>query len=164
MGAGLTMTRISVSSEKSFVSSVSSGSTGTGVDTIISNKSNDSDKTLSGSSDRSDSIGTAYRLDSQVCHGTEMMTTNPPCAFQDSTTSVEGDIGSTWSSGRQMSIREWDIPLEELKVGDKIGTGRFSTVHAGNWHGDVAIKFLDMENVDDESSLEAFKLDVATFR
>ena len=63
-----------------------------------------------------------------------------------------------------MSIREWDIPLEELKVGDKIGTGRFSTVHAGNWHGDVAIKFLDMENVDDESSLEAFKLDVATFR
>ena len=66
LGAGLTMTRISVSSEKSFVSSVSSGSTGTGVDTIISNKSNDSDKTLSGSSDRSDSIGTAYRLDSQV--------------------------------------------------------------------------------------------------
>ena len=57
------MTRISVSSEKSFVSTAS---TGTGVDTIISNKSNDSDKTLSGSSDRSDSIGTAYRLDSQV--------------------------------------------------------------------------------------------------
>ena len=45
--------------------------------------------------------------------------------FQDSTTSVEGDIGSTWSSGRQMSIREWDIPLEELKIGDKIGSGRF---------------------------------------
>ena len=41
---------------------------------------------------------------------------------------------------------------------------RFSTVHAGYWHGDVAIKFLDMENVDDESTLEAFRLDVATFR
>eukprot|EP00092_Neocalanus_flemingeri_P041743 GFUD01045464.1.p1 GENE.GFUD01045464.1~~GFUD01045464.1.p1 ORF type:complete len:922 (-),score=231.77 GFUD01045464.1:277-3042(-) len=111
------------------------------VDTV---KSNDSDKTLSGSSD---SIGTAYRLDSQ-----------------DSTTSVEGDGGSTWSSGRQMSIREWDIPYEELKIGDKIGSGRFSTVHAGNWHGDVAIKFLDMENLDDENTLEAFRLDVATFR
>ena len=73
LGHGLTMTRISVSSEKSFVS------TGTGVDTIISNKSNDSDKTLSGSSDRSDSIGTAYRLDSQVCHGAGMMTINPMC-------------------------------------------------------------------------------------
>jgi len=111
------------------------------VDTV---KSNDSDKTLSGSSD---SIGTAYRLDSQ-----------------DSTTSVEGDGGSTWSSGRQMSIREWDIPYEELKIVDKIGSGRFSTVHQGNWHGDVAIKFLDMENLDDENTLEAFRLDVATFR
>ena len=84
--------------------------------------------------------------------------------LQDSTTSVEGDAGSTWSSGRQMSIREWDIPYEELKIGDKIGIGRFSTVHAGNWHGDVAIKFLNMENLDDENTLEAFRLDVATFR
>ena len=63
-----------------------------------------------------------------------------------------------------MSIREWDIPYEELRIGDKIGSGRFSTVHAGNWHGDVAIKFLDMENLDDENTLEAFRLDVATFR
>jgi len=139
------MSRVSVSSDHSVASVVSTNPAG--VDTIISNQSNDSDKTLSGSSDRSDSIGTTYRFDSQ-----------------DSTTSVEGEAGSTWSSGRQMSIREWDIPLEELKVGDKIGSGRFSTVHAGNWHGDVAIKFLDMENVDDESTLEAFKLDVATFR
>jgi kinase suppressor of Ras 2 len=112
------------------------------VDTV---KSNDSDKTLSGSSD---SIGTAYRLDSQ-----------------DSTTSVEGDGVSTWSSGRQMSIREWDIPYEELKIMDKIGSGRFSTVHMGNWHGDVAIKVLDVDNLEDETTaLEAFKLDVATFR
>jgi len=111
------------------------------VDTV---KSNDSDKTLSGSSD---SIGTAYRLDSQ-----------------DSTTSVEGECASTWSSGRQMSIREWDIPYEELKILDKIGSGRFSTVHKGHWHGDVAIKFLDMENLEDETTLEAFRLDVATFR
>jgi len=113
------------------------------VDTV---KSNDSDKTLSGTGS-SDSIGTAYRLDSQ-----------------DSTTSVEGDATSTWSSGRQMSIREWDIPYEELKIGDKIGTGRFSTVHMGNWHGEVAIKLLEMENMEDETTLEAFRLDVATFR
>merc|ERR1719193_1190426 len=30
-----------------------------------------------------------------------------------------------------MSIREWDIPYEELKIMDKIGSGRFSTVHKG---------------------------------
>merc|ERR1719394_972711 len=95
------MSRVSVSSDHSVASVVSTNPAG--VDTIISNQSNDSDKTLSGSSDRSDSIGTTYRFDSQ-----------------DSTTSVEGEAGSTWSSGRQMSIREWDIPLEELKVGDKL--------------------------------------------
>ena len=76
-----------------------------------------------------------------------------------------GDAASTWSSGRQMSIREWDIPYEELKIMDKISSGRFSTVHMENWHGDVAIKVLDVENLEDETAaLEAFKLDVATFR
>ena len=58
VSAAVAAARVSVSSERSAV--------GVGVDTVTSNKSNDSDKTLSGSSDRSDSIGTAYRLDSQV--------------------------------------------------------------------------------------------------
>ena len=38
------------------------------------------------------------------------------------------------------------------------------TVHQGQWYGDVAVKILDMENMDDEATLEAFRLDVATFR
>ena len=37
-------------------------------------------------------------------------------------------------------------------------------MHKGSWHGDVAIKFLEMENTEDETTLEAFRLDVATFR
>ena len=80
---------------------------------VESVKSNDSDKTLSGSSD---SIGTAYRMDSQVLSSTlfwHSLIIN--YLDQDSTTSVEGDGLSTWSSGRQMSIREWDIPYEELR-------------------------------------------------
>nr|UER86412.1 female-specific Ras 2 kinase suppressor [Lepeophtheirus salmonis salmonis] len=115
------------------------------IDTV---KSFDSDKTLSGASGSSGSAGTAYRLDSQ-----------------DSTTSVD-ENSSTWVGTRQTSIsmREWDIAYEEVKIGDKIGSGRFSTVHQGNWHGDVAIKILNMENIDDEATLEAFRLDVATFR
>ncbi len=78
---------------------------------IDSVKSYDSDKTLSGTSGSSGSAGTAYRLDSQ-----------------DSTASVD-DSSSTWTAGRQTSIslREWDIPYEELVIGDKIGSGRFST-------------------------------------
>lgn len=38
-------------------------------------------------------------------------------------------------------------------------------MHQGNWHGDVAIKILNMENTDDaDATLEAFRLDVSTFR
>ena len=40
----------------------------------------------------------------------------------------------------------------------------FITVHQGNWHGDIAIKFLDMESTEDEATLEAFRKEVATFR
>merc|ERR1711962_1274094 len=91
---------------------------------IDSVRSNDSDKTLSGTSGSSGSAGTAIRLNSQ-----------------DSTASVD-DAGSPWNATRQTSIslREWDIPYEELKIADKIGSGRFSTVHQGHWHGDVAVK------------------------
>ena len=37
-------------------------------------------------------------------------------------------------------------------------------VHQGNWHGDIAIKFLNMESTEDEATLEAFRKEVATFR
>ena len=69
-----------------------------------------------GTSGSSGSAGTAIRLNSQ-----------------DSTASVD-DAGSPWNATRQTSIslREWDIPYEELKIADKIGSGRFST---GNFFG-----------------------------
>lgn len=51
-----------------------------------------------------------------------------------------------------------------MQIGDRIGTGRFGTVYRGNWHGDVAIKVLNMDYLDDEKRLDAFKLEVATFR
>ena len=37
-------------------------------------------------------------------------------------------------------------------------------MYQGNWHGDVAIKILNMDNKDDDVTLEAFRLDVLTFR
>ena len=34
-----------------------------------------------------------------------------------------------WGSSRQpsISLKEWDIPMEDLKIGPKIGSGQFST-------------------------------------
>lgn len=57
-------------------------------------------------------------------------------------------------------MREWDIPYDELKIGESIGTGRFGIVYRGNWHGDVAIKVLNMDYLDDEKTLETFKMEV----
>ncbi|XP_011500487.1 PREDICTED: kinase suppressor of Ras 2 [Ceratosolen solmsi marchali] len=113
--------------------------------------SSDSDRTVSVSGSGSvstDSERTPVRVDSQ-----------------DSQVS-DGEPGdSRWPRQNSLSMREWDIPYDELKIGEPIGTGRFGTVYRGNWHGDVAIKVLNMDYyLDDDKTLEAFKLEVATFR
>lgn len=113
--------------------------------------SRDSDKTVSVSGSGSfslstDSDRTPVRVDSQ-----------------DSQVS-DGETDRGWPRQNSLSIREWDIPYDELKIGDLVGRGRFGTVYRGNWHGDVAVKVLDMNYLEDEKRLDAFKLDVATFR
>lgn len=81
--------------------------------------------------------------------------------------SISGMVGGEGCS-RQNSVsqglREWHIPYDELDKGQVIGHGRFGTVYSGNWHGQVAIKELHMEHGNDQSTLEAFKKEVTTFR
>ncbi|XP_076654099.1 kinase suppressor of ras isoform X2 [Halictus rubicundus] len=113
--------------------------------------SSDSERTVSVSGSGSvstDSERTPVRVDSQ-----------------DSQVS-DGEPGdSRWPRQNSLSMREWDIPYDELKIGEPIGTGRFGTVYRGYWHGNVAIKVLNMDYyLDDDKTLEAFKLEVATFR
>ncbi|KAM0728626.1 Kinase suppressor of Ras 1 [Formica fusca] len=115
--------------------------------------SSDSDRTVSVSGSGSvstDSERTPVRVDSQDS--------------QVSDSEIPGDI-SRWPRQNSLSMREWDIPYDELKIGEAIGTGRFGTVYRGNWHGDVAIKVINMDYyLDNDKILEAFKLEVGTFR
>lgn len=107
-------------------------------------RSNDSDKTVSltgSTSTSTDSDRTPVRLDSME----------------------ERDLGH-WPRQNSLSLKEWDIPYDDLKLLDKIGKGRFGIVHRALWHGDVAVKILKPDYLDDESTLEAFKLEVATFK
>lgn len=107
-------------------------------------RSNDSDKTvsLSGSTSAStDSDRTPVRLDSME----------------------ERDSGN-WPRQNSLSLKEWDIPFSDIKLSEKLGRGRFGIVHKGIWHGDVAVKLLTEDYLDDERTLEAFKLEVATFK
>lgn len=116
----------------------------------------DSDRTGSGSTgtDDSERTYTGGRVDSQdstVSDG-EVGGGGNGCTRQNSVSSVN------------QALREWDIPYDELEHGDVLGRGRFGIVHSGKWHGQVAIKELMMDHVDDEKTLEAFKQEVSTFR
>ncbi|EAA01809.5 AGAP001482-PA [Anopheles gambiae str. PEST] len=76
----------------------------------------------------------------------------------------ERDHESSWPRQNSLSLKEWDIPYDDLHLKEKIGNGRFGTVHRALWHGDVAVKLLKEDYVADERTLEAFKLEVATFK
>lgn len=111
---------------------------------VDTHRSNDSDKTvsLSGSTSAStDSDRTPVRLDS----------------------TEEGDSGN-WPRQNSLSLKEWDIPYGDLKLLEEIGKGRFGTVHRALWHGDVAVKLLKEDYLNDAQTLDAFKLEVATFK
>ncbi|CAH0564919.1 unnamed protein product [Brassicogethes aeneus] len=69
-----------------------------------------------------------------------------------------------WPRQNSLSMREWDIPFHEVQLGSELGTGRFGTVYQGKWHGDVAVKILNVNYLKDEKTLEQFKMEVATFR
>ena len=59
----------------------------------------------------------------------------------------------------QLCIREWEISWDELKIGDSIGRGRFGTVYKGSWHGDVAVRLLNMDHYhENDQTLETFTL------
>lgn len=68
------------------------------------------------------------------------------------------------SRHNSISLKEWDIPFDELELREPIGSGRFGTVHHGLWHGNVAVKILKENYLTDEKTLEAFKSEVANFK
>jgi kinase suppressor of Ras 2 len=77
-----------------------------------------------------------------------------------------GDLSDrAWPRQNSISLREWDIPIDEVKTAEQIGRGRFGTVFKANWHGLVALKIFSVSNFSDaDSAIAAFKMEVATLR
>ncbi|KAM3724096.1 Kinase suppressor of Ras [Dirofilaria immitis] len=74
-----------------------------------------------------------------------------------------------WSNGTIRVPNSWNdftIPFSqiEFKKQSLVGKGRFGEVYRANWYGDVAVKLLNMDHVDEEKQLEAFKMEVASFK
>lgn len=138
------------SSDKELTLTSKSAST---VDSVETQKSTDSDRTVSGTSG-SGSIST----------DSEKTLASTRVDSQDSQVSDVDPTDRAWPRQNSLSLREWDIPFDEVQIEDKIGEGRFGSVYKGNWHGSVAVKMLNMDHIDDRKTLETFKQEVATFR
>ncbi|XP_065316734.1 probable serine/threonine-protein kinase mkcC isoform X2 [Gordionus sp. m RMFG-2023] len=55
-----------------------------------------------------------------------------------------------WTKSFPSSLKEWNIPFDQIEIGEPIGTGWQAKVYRGYWHGKVAIKILNV----DESYLD----------
>jgi kinase suppressor of Ras 2 len=119
------------------------------ISTNTSNDSDKSDKTLIDTGSSSERYTALDRIDSV-----------------DSAEDLQGQALERVNS-ISVTLKEWDIPYGELIIGEPIGVGRFGTVYKGNWHGDVAIKELNLDSnsdADSSAQLQAFKHEVATLR
>ncbi|XP_069040204.1 kinase suppressor of Ras 1 isoform X3 [Lepisosteus oculatus] len=83
------------------------------------------------------------------------------------------DLPSQWShwkgpisrkaSQTSVYLQEWDIPYEQLELGELIGKGRWGKVHKGRWHGEVAVRLLEIDG-NNQDHLKLFKKEVMNYR
>lgn len=75
---------------------------------------------------------------------------------------LDKSIGSMSTKSDRIleDVAEWEIPWEELVIGDRIGLGSYGEVYHGDWHGtEVAVKkFLEQDISGD--ALEEFRSEV----
>ncbi|XP_048857455.1 kinase suppressor of Ras 1 isoform X2 [Brienomyrus brachyistius] len=67
------------------------------------------------------------------------------------------------ASQTSVYLQEWDIPFEQLELGELIGKGRWGKVYRGRWHGEVAIRLLEIDG-NNQDHLKLFKKEVMNYR
>ncbi|KAG9492350.1 hypothetical protein GDO78_000712 [Eleutherodactylus coqui] len=60
-------------------------------------------------------------------------------------------------------LQEWDIPFEQIELEELIGQGRWGKVYRGRWHGEVAIRLLEIDG-NNQDHLKLFKKEVMNYR
>ncbi|XP_043858711.1 kinase suppressor of Ras 1 isoform X4 [Dromiciops gliroides] len=67
------------------------------------------------------------------------------------------------ASKTSVYLQEWDIPFEQVELGEPIGQGRWGKVYRGRWHGEVAIRLLEIDG-NNQDHLKLFKKEVMNYR
>ncbi|KAJ8256976.1 hypothetical protein COCON_G00191280 [Conger conger] len=67
------------------------------------------------------------------------------------------------ASQTSVYLQEWDVPFEQLALGELIGRGRWGKVHKGRWHGEVAVRLLEIDG-NNQDHLRLFKKEVMNYR
>ncbi|XP_043114922.1 kinase suppressor of Ras 1 isoform X3 [Puntigrus tetrazona] len=67
------------------------------------------------------------------------------------------------ASQTSVYLQEWDVPFEQLELGELIGKGRWGKVCRGRWHGEVAVHLLEIDG-NNQEHLKLFKKEVMNYR
>ncbi|XP_072312461.1 kinase suppressor of Ras 1-like isoform X2 [Eucyclogobius newberryi] len=67
------------------------------------------------------------------------------------------------ASQTSVYLQEWNIPYEQLQLEELVGKGRWGKVHRGRWHGEVAIRLVEVDG-NNEEHLKVFKKEVMNYR
>ena len=79
----------------------------------------------------------------------------------------EDDLRSEPGSPKPLPSRtgwkDWEVSCDDLRWGPRIGSGAFGTVYKGYWHGNVAIKVLNVAKPN-PSQILAFRNEISVLR
>jgi B-Raf proto-oncogene serine/threonine-protein kinase len=93
----------------------------------------------------------------------QVTATTPKVNRSESGSSVEAKLRPQRNRQRRDSNEDWEIPHDEITIGQRIGSGSFGTVYKGYWHGPVAVKKLNV-GAPTPAQMQAFKNEVGVLR
>eukprot|EP00117_Sycon_ciliatum_P041564 scpid62862/ scgid30376/ Serine/threonine-protein kinase-transforming protein Rmil len=86
-----------------------------------------------------------------------------PSAHSVLSSDVSVDSESASPESRRTGWKDWEVVRDDVHWGQRIGAGAFGTVFKGYWHGDVAIKVLNVAKPS-PSQILAFRNEISVLR